>query len=678
MNIVSGGSGDLLLTGNPTKSFFKTTYSKYTPFGVQMFRIDYEGRRTLTDTHPTTFTYKVPRYGDLLYDSYFCINIPDIFSDYRCNRCYADNEDGTTPGCCSKTEAAAWAQRQDYQFAWVSDLGYTMIEEIVVSIGGSQIMRVTGEWLSILKVLGRTGGDETLIEQMIGDIPACLAPSVSNGGTYPTVPQPGSRPDGHYPSIKGRTLYVPLGTWFTDSPAQALPLVALQYQEVEVKIRLRPLSEWYTIASWPGFDANGPPVDTCGTPSPDPCPDGATPHVVIPTSPCSSTTSPLLGAPPCECKVPFIPRSMAGDPCNGNPEINRSAFPEARIQEWLAPTETGDNIRLSHFLDAQSYGTWCPDVHILARYVFLGDDERRIFAKIEQKYLIQTPIYLDFPSVDPVGGVDLDISGIIVNYVWRFQRSDAHRRNEWTNFTNYEYSGIPNVPYQAPYMRCGGGGGAPSTRPPATPSPCNRFPASQPTSGRDWNYYGVPRDQQQYYPSNSQDIMMSASLLLDGEVRENEFPTQVWNYITKYAGTDSGDLQLGVYFYSYALSDEVGELQPSGALAMGKYTSATLKFTTLTPPLKTPEEIDTLLLPADVPVPYTQECSFVRHPAEQLAADNANAAEACESWNRASGAALGKSVLARRSKYTYNLRVYIERYNVLTIVGGMAGLMYAE
>jgi hypothetical protein len=363
---------------------------------------------------------------------------------------------------------------------------------------------------------------------------------------------------------------------------------------------------------------------------------------------------------------------MSGDPCSGSAEINRSVFPEARIQEWLAPTETGDDIRLSHFLEAQSYNTWCPDIHILARYVFLGDDERRIFAKIEQKYLIQTPMYLDFPSVDHVGGVDLDISGIIVNYVWRFQRSDAHRRNEWTNFTNYEYAGIPNVPYQAPYMRCGTG--TPLTRPPANPPPCNRFPASQPTSGRNWNYYGVPCDQQQYYQSNAQDIMTSASLLLDGEVRENEFPSQVWNYITKYAGTDSGNLQLGVYFYSYALSDEVEELQPSGALAMGKYTGMTLKFTTLTPPLKTPDEIDTLTLP----VLYTQECSSVPNPAEQLAADNANLAEACESWNRASGAALGKGVLARRSKYTYNLRVYIERYNVLTIVGGMGGLMYAE
>ena len=529
MNIVSGGSGDLLLTGNPTKSFFKTTYSKYTPFGVQMFRIDYEGSRNLTDAHPTTYTYKVPRYGDLLYDSYLCINIPDIFSDYRCNRCYTDTgADGnpTPPGCCSNMETAAWALRQDYQFAWVSDLGYTIIEEIVVSIGGSQIMRITGEWLSILKVLGRVGGDETLIEQMIGDIPACIAPSVANGGVYPTVPQPGSRPDGHYPSIKGRTLYVPLGTWFTESPAQALPLVALQYQEVEVKIRLRPLSEWYTVASWPGIDDNGPPEDCTACPQTgDPCPDGGSPLVINPSSPCPPLTTPPGATSPCGCKceTPSMPRGLAGDPCGGGAEVNRSTFPQDRVQEWVAPTEVSGDLRLSHFLEAQSYTTWTPDVHILARYVFLGDDERRIFAKIEQKYLIRTPMYLDFPSVDPVGSVDLDIPGIIVDYVWRFQRSDAHRRNEWTNFTNYEYSGIPNVPYQAPYMRCGPG--AQPTRPPFNPPLCNRFPAAQATSGRDWNYYGVPRDQQQYYQSNSQDIMLSASLLLDGEVRENEFPT---------------------------------------------------------------------------------------------------------------------------------------------------------
>lgn len=637
MNIVSGGSGDLLLTGNPTKSFFKTTYSKYTPFGVQMFRIDYEGLRTLNDAHPTTFTYKIPRYGDLLSDSYLCMNLPDIFSDYRCNQCYKDTD----------TSNPMWALRQDYQFAWVADLGYTMIEEIVVSIGGSQIMRVTGEWLSILKVLGRTGGDAILIDQMIGNIPDLTTPSQNNGYIYPTVPQPDSRPNGHYPSIAGRTLYVPLGAWFTENPSQALPLIALQYQEVEVKVKLRPLSEWYTVAVWPGIDDNGTKPDGCPDECPDGCPDGDT----------------LTN---CKCNIPFIPRSTAGELCSGSTEINRSIQQQSRIQEWLAPTETGEDLRLSHFIKAQNYSTWSPDVHILARYVFLGDDERRIFAKIEQKYLIQTPIHLDFPSVDPIGGIDLDISGIIVDYVWRFQRSDAHLRNEWTNFTNYEYSDIKNIPYQSPYMQCE----------PINPPPCNRFPAAQPNSGRNWCYYGVPKDQQPYYQNNSQDIMLSASLLLDGEVRENEFPTQVWNYITKYANTESGDLQLGVYFYSYALTDEIGDLQPSGALAMGKYTTMTLQFTTLTPPLKTPEELATNTIPNFTP--STDGCDFAVNPAEQLAKDNANAAEVCESWQRASGAALGKGVLARRSKYTYNLRVYIERYNVLTIVGGMGGLMYAE
>ena len=92
---------------------------------------------------------------------------------------------------------------------------------------------------------------------MIGNIPDLTTPSQNNGYIYPTVPQPDSRPNGHYPSIAGRTLYVPLGAWFTENPSQALPLIALQYQEVEVKVKLRPLSEWYTVAVWPGIDDNG-------------------------------------------------------------------------------------------------------------------------------------------------------------------------------------------------------------------------------------------------------------------------------------------------------------------------------------------------------------------------------------------------------------------------------------
>ena len=47
LNLVSEGNNNIILNGNPTKTFFKTTYSKYTNFGLQKFRIDYEGSSTL-------------------------------------------------------------------------------------------------------------------------------------------------------------------------------------------------------------------------------------------------------------------------------------------------------------------------------------------------------------------------------------------------------------------------------------------------------------------------------------------------------------------------------------------------------------------------------------------------------------------------------------------------------
>ena len=35
LNIVSVGNNNIFLTGNPSKTFFKTTYAKYSNFGLQ-------------------------------------------------------------------------------------------------------------------------------------------------------------------------------------------------------------------------------------------------------------------------------------------------------------------------------------------------------------------------------------------------------------------------------------------------------------------------------------------------------------------------------------------------------------------------------------------------------------------------------------------------------------------
>ena len=80
LNIISVGNANIILTGNPSKTFFKVTYSKYTNFGLQKFRLDFDGLRELKTTEPSTFTFKVKRYAYLLMDTYVVVNLPDIWS----------------------------------------------------------------------------------------------------------------------------------------------------------------------------------------------------------------------------------------------------------------------------------------------------------------------------------------------------------------------------------------------------------------------------------------------------------------------------------------------------------------------------------------------------------------------------------------------------------------------
>ena len=47
LNIVAYGQQNIILNGNPSKTFFKCVYSKYTNFGLQKFRIDFEGQRNM-------------------------------------------------------------------------------------------------------------------------------------------------------------------------------------------------------------------------------------------------------------------------------------------------------------------------------------------------------------------------------------------------------------------------------------------------------------------------------------------------------------------------------------------------------------------------------------------------------------------------------------------------------
>src|SRR6056300_1352836 len=126
LNIVSVGNNNVMLTGNPTKTFFKVTYNKYTNFGLQKFRIDYDGLRELRLNESSTFSFKIPRYAELLMDSYIVVSLPDIYSPVY----------HPVTGNDSK-----WSP---YEFRWIENIGAMMIESVEITAGNMTLQKYSG------------------------------------------------------------------------------------------------------------------------------------------------------------------------------------------------------------------------------------------------------------------------------------------------------------------------------------------------------------------------------------------------------------------------------------------------------------------------------------------------------------------------------------------------------
>ena len=229
MNLVSSGNQDVLLTGNPQKTFWTSTYKKYTNFGLQNFRLDYEGLRQMGMSTDTTYNFKVKRYAELAMDMYFVINLPDIYSPIF------------PPECGSAT---TWAP---YEFKWIKNLGAMMIRSIRFTIGGSLIQAFTGYDILALANRDLSPAQKAKWDVMVGNTSELNNPGYAFGrfGAYPNCTF--SEFADAEPSIRGRQLRVPLPIFWGMNSQQAFPLVCLQYNELQVEVVLRPMRELFQI-----------------------------------------------------------------------------------------------------------------------------------------------------------------------------------------------------------------------------------------------------------------------------------------------------------------------------------------------------------------------------------------------------------------------------------------------
>ena len=104
-------------------------------------RVDYDGQKILNFDTPTTFSFKIPRYAELLMDTYLVVNLPTIWSPIvppdQWNGTKVDKED----------DISFNNEWRPYEFKWIENLGCQMIDEIVISVGRQIIQKYSGDYL---------------------------------------------------------------------------------------------------------------------------------------------------------------------------------------------------------------------------------------------------------------------------------------------------------------------------------------------------------------------------------------------------------------------------------------------------------------------------------------------------------------------------------------------------
>lgn len=141
---------------------------------------------------------------------------------YLINNCRALDEKYFNELSVAKL-ALADAYNSNFKFAWVKKLGHSIIEYIEFSIGGYKIDKHFGQWLDIWYELMGKKDQEDAYFRMIGNI------SILNTFDRAIKPQ--------------YTMLVPLQFFFCRFSGTALPLIALQYSDVSIRIKFRKFSE---------------------------------------------------------------------------------------------------------------------------------------------------------------------------------------------------------------------------------------------------------------------------------------------------------------------------------------------------------------------------------------------------------------------------------------------------
>lgn len=285
---------------------------------------------------------------------------------------------------------------------------------------------------------------------------------------------------------------------------------------------------------------------------------------------------------------------------------------------------------------------WFPDPYIEANYIYLTEGERAQVANADQSFLFKEVRWVTKEGQYGPADVEIPFHNLVTRMVWTVQRQDRLAQNDFDNYTNWYDRNRRPIQDVSP--------------------PAYNTPMLQLSSGA------------QQAPSIARkDILVESTLLLDAKERVQAKPATYSSLIQHYRHNTGSMTQMpGAYMYSFALDHNTS--QPSGALNGSQFNKVTLRLTLIQPIPRAiqptgPQPVQVCVYKNTVfnnnPTPVPNALLNQVDPARRI-----SPADVIQVIQRGTENIIYST--------TYQVNVYVESYNVLRIVSGLANLVFAS
>ena len=445
IELVAHGVQDIYLIGNPQISFFKVIYKRHTNFSMESIRGVFDGDINFGNK----VSISLPRNGDLIHTMTLEVDLPlitsktplkasssvtviatedevvgagktlnitgldiDLANDVEILFTNGGVLKITTPATAGATSLTGTISNATISsgevgstninagggnISYVNSIGHALIDYVELEIGGQAIDRHYGEWMEIWSLLTTSKSKQFGYTDMIQRYSADSA----LGSFLPgKIPGP-------------LTTFTPLQFWFCRNVGLALPLVALQYHEVKVNLQFKPLSELTTFGQFKYFTVsaynNGSGVlEKASSTDPDFESSDVGKYVVL-TDGSTSEISTFTNQNKITIAAGLTAKISVDDEIYIKPNDSLSGTP--RITE----------------------------ARLYADYIFLDTYERKKFAQMNHRYLIEQVQYNEkesFPSGTTDRKFKLDFNLPVKSIYWVVQLDKTSRDNDLFNFSD--------------------------------------------------------------------------------------------------------------------------------------------------------------------------------------------------------------------------------------------------